>query len=120
MAGRENRIDFIEFPAASETDVARASEFYRTVFGWRWQDWGDDYADTRDSGLGAGLNADPAHRPGAPLAVIYASRLEEARDKAIAAGGALIRDIFSFPGGRRFHFRDPAGNELAVWSDSET
>ena len=85
--------------------------------GWSYKDWGDNYADTSDSGLGSGLNADPGHQPSQPLAVIYTSDLEEMRKKILSSKGLITRDIFSFPGGRRFHFKDPCGNELAVWSD---
>lgn len=114
---RDNRFDYIEFPAKSLDDYAKAKAFYTSAFGWNYQDWGDNYSDTKNSGLGSGLNADPDHRPSHPLAVIYSSDLESARNKVVSAGGTITRDIFSFPGGRRFHFTDPAGNELAVWSD---
>lgn len=117
MPEAANRIDFVELPATSAADVARAKTFYTTVFGWAFRDWGDDYADTTDSGIGSGVNADPAHRPSAPLVVIYAPDLAAARRKVVAAGGRITRDIFAFPGGRRFHFTDPSGNELAAWSD---
>ncbi|MEW5733734.1 MAG: VOC family protein [Thermodesulfobacteriota bacterium] len=114
---RENRIDFIELPAQGVEELQKAKAFYTGVFGWDYKDWGGDYADTRASGLGSGINADPAHRPGHPLAVVYVSDLEASRRKVLASGGAVTREIFCFPGGRRFHFTDPAGNELAVWSD---
>jgi len=110
-------IDFLEFPACSTADILSAKRFYSAVFGWSFTDWGDDYINTSGSGIGSGFNADPAHRPAQPLAVIYVSDLAHARADVIAAGGTVTRDIFSFPGGRRFHFRDPLGNELAVWSD---
>ncbi|MGN6521122.1 MAG: VOC family protein [Dokdonella sp.] len=71
---------------------------------------------TPSSGVGSGINADATHRPPHPLAVIHARDLEGTRSRVIAAGGEITREIFAFPGGRRFHFRDPAGNELAVWS----
>ncbi len=110
-------INFLEFPARSAADIVSAKHFYSAVFGWSFTDWGGDYADTNGSGVGSGFNADPAHRPSQPLAVIYVSDLEQARTGVIAAGGTVTRDVFSFPGGQRFHFRDPLGNELAVWSD---
>jgi predicted enzyme related to lactoylglutathione lyase len=114
---RINRMDFIEFPAKSVEDLNQSKDFYTNVFGWTYQDWGDDYCDTKSSGLGSGINADPGHRPRCPLAVIYTVELEAVREKVLAAKGKITRDIFSFPGGRRFHFSDPAGNELAVWSE---
>ena len=114
---RNNRIDFIELPVNTKADLTRAKAFYSGVFGWSYQDWGDDYADSRDSGIGSGLNAEADHRSSAPLVVIYADGLEALRTKVVAAHGVIKRDIFAFPGGRRFHFKDPAGNELAAWSD---
>jgi len=114
---RENRIDFIEFPANSIGDLQQSKEFYKTVFGWSYKDWGDDYSDTKESGLGSGINADPSHRSQHPLAVIYAADLESVRAQVVVCNGKITRDIFAFPGGRRFNFEDPSGNELAVWSD---
>jgi uncharacterized protein len=116
---RNNQIDFIEFPAKDAGRFRAAKAFYSAVFEWSYKDWGDDYSDTADSGPGSGINADPEHRPQHPLAVIYVSNLEAMRAKVIAAEGKITREIFSFPGGRRFHFKDPADNELAVWSDRE-
>lgn len=114
---RVNQIDFIEFPAKSVEDLNKAKTFYTNVFGWSYKEWGDDYCDTKDSGLGSGINADAVHRPQHPLAIIYTSELEETREKILSENGMITKDIFSFPGGRRFHFLDPSGNELAVWSD---
>lgn len=114
---RTNRVDFIEFPATSADNVVSAKTFYQAVFGWTYKDWGGDYADTQSSGVGTGINADPSHRPRYPLVVIYSDDLEAARASILRAQGTVTKEIFSFPGGRRFHFFDPAGNELAVWSD---
>ena len=110
------QIDFVEFPARSSAALQQTVDFYRQAFGWQYKQWGEDYADTRDSGVGSGLNADAAHRGPAPLVVLRTVDLEQARQNVLAAGGVLVRDIFAFPGGRRFHFTDPTGNELAVWS----
>ncbi|MDC0677726.1 VOC family protein [Sorangium atrum] len=112
-----NQIDFIEFPARDVAALQRAKVFFAETFGWSFEHWGDDYVDIKGSGLGSGINADPEHRPSKPLVVIYVQDLEETRRKVTAAGGKLTRDIFSFPGGRRFHFKDPSGNEMAAWSD---
>lgn len=114
---RVNCIDFIEFPAEDVGGLNKAKDFYTNVFNWSYQDWGADYSDTQSSGLSSGINADPSHRPSTPLAVIYTLDLEVVREKVIELDGVITREIFSFPGGRRFHFKDPAGNELAVWSD---
>ena len=112
-----NRIDYIELPAASVAELAAAKAFYTQAFGWSYKDWGDDYADTNDSGVSSGINADADHKPSAPLPVIHVADIDAARAGVAAAGGMITRDIFSFPGGRRFHFKDPAGNELAAWSE---
>jgi uncharacterized protein len=117
MTRRNNCIDFVEFPSKSVKDLAQSKHFFSSVFGWSYDDWGDDYADTKDSGVGTGINADPSHRPSHPLAVIYTADLEAVRAKVVEGRGRITRDIFPFPGGRRFHFKDPSGNELAVWSD---
>lgn len=114
---RENRIDYVEFPASSNESHAATKKFYHDVFGWTYQEWGDDYSDTKDSGIVSGINAAAAHRPSKPLVVMFTPDLEAARNRVVAAGGKVSRDIFSFPGGRRFHYLDPSGNELGVWSD---
>lgn len=114
---RENHIDYVEFPAPSAAALGANKKFYAEVFGWSFQDWGPDYADTKDSGIASGIASDPSHRPAAPLVVLYSAELEATRDKVIRAGGSISKDIVSFPGGRRFHYVDPAGNQLAVWSD---
>ena len=116
MSARTGQIDFIEFPGADAATLQRVKAFYGQAFDWEFQDWGDNYADTASSGLGAGFNAEAAQAPSQPLAVIYAAHLEQALTAVQAAGGTITRAVFPFPGGRRFHFRDPAGNELAVWS----
>ena len=115
----EAHIDFIEFPATNAAQLGRAKTFFAGVFGWTFQDYGDDYADITNAGVGGGINADAAHRPRAPLPVVYTRDLEAVRDRVLAQGGEITRAIFSFPGGRRFHFVDPCGNEMAVWSDAK-
>jgi predicted enzyme related to lactoylglutathione lyase len=113
----ENQINYVEFPAASIEAHAAAKKFYGDVFGWSYQSWGDDYSDTKDSGVGSGINASSDHKISKPLVVLFAKDLEAVRARAIKAGGKISRDIFAFPGGRRFQYVDPAGNELGVWSD---
>lgn len=114
---RENHIDYVEFPVAGAEAFASVKRFYKDVFGWSFQDWGIQYSDTKDSGTTSGFSADAAHRLAAPLVVLYAADLEGARERVIKAGGKISREIVSFPGGRRFHYVDPAGNELGVWSE---
>jgi len=121
---RNNRLDYVELPAADAGSLRESKQFYEKVFGWRYKDYGPDYADTQSSGqdngqgngVSSGIAVDPERRA-RPLPVIFASDLEGARKDALAAGARLTKDIFTFPGGRRFQFTDPAGNELAVWSD---
>ncbi|WP_372340452.1 VOC family protein [Parvularcula sp. IMCC14364] len=108
-------IDYIEFPA---TDMAATKAFYAAAFGWQFTDYGPDYAsfDKASAGMDGGFTTETEVRPTGTLAVLYAADLEAALEKVKAAGGEIVQDIFSFPGGRRFHFRDPSGNELAVWT----
>jgi predicted enzyme related to lactoylglutathione lyase len=118
QAEDHHHIDYIEFPAAS---TAPLKNFYSAVFGWKFEDYGPSYTAFHDGRIAGGFDANAAWTAASgpsALAVIYSSDLE-ATEKAIRAAGATItRPIFSFPGGRRFHFTDPSGNELAVWSDA--
>ena len=114
---KPNRIDYVEFPAPSAAALQANKKFYQEAFGWSWQDWGEEYCDTKAGGIAAGLACNPLHRPAAPLVVLYSTDLEATREQVIQAGGSISKEIFSFPGGRRFHYIDPAGNQLAVWSD---
>ncbi len=111
-----HQIDLIEFPAESAEDLGLAAEFYSDVFAWKFKNWGESYCDTQSSGVMSGINAVEEMRQQAPLAVIYSDDLEATMARVVEAGGKIVHDISSFPGGRRFQFRDPAGNELAVWS----
>jgi len=110
----DQRVDYIEL---SVTDVAAAKRFYGTAFGWRFEDYGPDYASFADGRLTGGFARTEPVRTGGPLVVIFAVDLEATERRVQAAGGRVVRPIFTFPGGRRFHFTDPSGNELAVWSD---
>ena len=114
---RENHIDYVEFPIQSSQSFAAVKRFYKDVFDWSFQDWGDEYSDTKGSGITSGFSATPAHRPAGPLIVLFTVDLEAARERVINAGGTIAKDIVSFPGGRRFEYVDPAGNQLGVWSD---
>ena len=114
---KNNQIDLIEFPFASPEELKTVSRFFNTVFGWQFKEWGDTYYDTHHSGVTAGLNASTTKEQTMPLAVIYADDLEATKDKVVKAGDKVTHPITAFPGGRRFAFTDPAGNQLAVWSD---
>ena len=111
----ENKIDYIEMPA---TDITRTQEFYTAVFGWKFEDYGPEYTSFSDGRLSGGFSTEYKTPSRSMLVVIYASDLAAIQAKIVAAGGAVTREIFSFPGGKRFHFADPNGNELAVWSDA--
>lgn len=112
----ENQIDYIEFPAS---DIAATKKFYSAVFGWKFEDYGPDYTSFSDGRLAGGFTTESQAPTRGLLVVLYAADLDEVQQKIRAAGGSIVKDTFSFPGGRRFHFTDPNGNELAVWSDRE-
>ncbi|MGI8841538.1 MAG: VOC family protein [Caulobacteraceae bacterium] len=107
----DGKIDYVEFPG---TDLPATKAFYGAAFGWAFTDYGPDYAAFEGQGTDGGFSAEGA--PAKPLVVLYAHDLEAMEAKVRGAGGTIARPIFPFPGGRRFHFRDPSGNELAVWS----
>src|ERR1044072_4270416 len=104
------RLNYVELPVG---DVGAAKAFYETAFGWSLTDFGPTYAATLSGDTDIGLQGDAAEATKAPLAVIDVDDLEAALDAVEAAGGAIARPFSAFPGGRRFQFTDPAGNELA-------
>jgi predicted enzyme related to lactoylglutathione lyase len=106
-----SRITYLEFPAQ---DVAEIKRFYAEVFGWTFQDYGPEYATFLEAGIEGGFNGDYRQRTKAPLPIVQTDDLELMLQKVMSAGGVVTMPIFSFPGGRRFHFRDCNGNELAV------
>lgn len=108
------RIDYIEFHS---NDLPRTKEFYGGAFGWKFTDYGPDYTSFEDGRLTGGFHPGEA-APGGVLVVLYAVDLDAMQAKVEGAGGRISKQIFSFPGGRRFHFEDPSGNELAVWSET--
>lgn len=113
----ENRIDYIEMPAK---DPRKAWTFFEGLFGWKFEDYGPDYCSFNDGRLAGGFyraNTVAAVQSGAPLVVFYRKDLGSAVKQVRALGGAITKEIFSFPGGSRFHFTDPNGNEFAIWSD---
>jgi predicted enzyme related to lactoylglutathione lyase len=118
MAQDDQKIDYIEFPA-SDFDAIQA--FYEQSFGWEFTDYGPEYRAFTDGKLDGGFRSATeasTTAAGSALVILYANDLEAMRDKVLAAGGRIVEDIFSFPGGRRFQFADPHGNELAAWSDA--
>jgi predicted enzyme related to lactoylglutathione lyase len=114
QAEHDRRIDYVEFAA---TDIDRTKQFYQDAFGWRFEDYGPDYTSFQDGRLAGGFERKPSVRVGGPLIVIYARDLAALQASVTQAGGTIVRPPYSFPGGRRFHFTDPSGNELAVWTD---
>jgi predicted enzyme related to lactoylglutathione lyase len=114
MTEKDRRIDYIELPT---DDLIEAKRFYGEVFGWKFVDYGPEYTSFNDGRLDGGFRKEPIVQRGGPLIIIYSINLELIKDKVKSAGGTIVKDIFEFPGGRRFHFTDPSGNELAIWSD---
>ncbi len=115
----ENKIDYIEIAAQ---DPQQARSFFEKLFGWKFEDYGPDYCSFSDGRLAGGFyRADLAasQSRGGPLIVFYKANLEAAVARVTELGGAIIKDSYSFPGGSRFHFTDPNGNEFAIWSDQE-
>ena len=112
-SNNDRRIDYIEF---NVRDIARAKAFYGAAFGWRFTDYGPGYCEFADGRLTGGFTTDGTPRPGGPLVILYADDLADAQRRLEAAGARIVKPAFSFPGGRRFHFEDLDGYELAVWS----
>ncbi len=111
------KLSYVEFPAS---DLAATKRFFEAVFGWTFQDYGPDYTSFSNQGLDGGFfKSELCARTdtGSALLVFYSADLEKTLGNVVAAGGTIVREIFSFPGGRRFHFVEPSGNEFAVWSD---
>jgi hypothetical protein len=107
------RVDYVEMGVA---DIGRAQAFYGSAFGWTFTDYGPTYCEFSDGRLHGGFTTNSPAKPGGPLVILYADDLEDAQRRVEAAGGRIAKPIFAFPGGRRFHFLDPDGYELAVWS----
>lgn len=103
-------LDYLEF---SSPEVEKTQAFFTEAFGWSYIDYGPDYKDIQGAGLGGGIERGPL-RP--PLPVLKADDLEAMLDRVKAAGGVITKEIFEFPGGRRFQFREPGGTEMAVWT----
>lgn len=111
------KINYVEYPSRN---LEATKAFFQTAFGWSFVDYGPEYAAFSDQGLDGGFfQSDMAASTdnGSALIVFYSARLEETQAKITAAGGQIVKPIFAFPGGRRFHFTEPGGNEFAVWTE---
>lgn len=115
MTHKNNHIDYVEFAAE---DLGAIKIFYGEVFGWEFQDWGPDYVSFSSAGLEGGFNSVQKPAEGTTMIILYADDLEASEARVVAAGGE-VTERHEFPGGRRFHFRDPAGNVLGVWTIAE-
>lgn len=116
---KQETINYVEFPA---TDLSATKQFFSTVFNWTFTDYGPEYiAFGPEAGLDGGFyqsSLNSQTQNGAALIVFHSSSLADTEQKIVAAGGTVNKDVFEFPGGKRFHFLDPNGNEFAVWSES--
>ena len=114
MKAKNNYIDYIEFKA---NNLETTKTFYNQAFGWVFTDYGPAYASFKESGVAGGFEKTEDTIVNSVLVVLYHDDIESIMDKIIEVGGRISKEIFSFPGGRRFHFLDPSRNELAVWTD---
>jgi hypothetical protein len=115
---QHEKLNYVEFPAK---DLVASKAFFSRVFGWQFEDFGADYAAFSKQGLDGGFfRSEFSSRTenGAALLVFYSQDLEQTQSKIEQAGGIIVKPIFAFPGGRRFHFSEPSGNEFAVWTES--
>ncbi len=115
---KHEKINYVEFPAR---DIEATKQFFATAFNWSFVDYGPEYTAFSDEGIDGGFfksDLSSSTENGSALVVFYSNDIEKTQAKIQLAGGTLVKPIFSFPGGRRFHFCDPSGNEYAVWSDT--
>ena len=113
------KIDYVELPSRN---IEATKAFFTGAFGWSFIDYGPEYTAMEDAGLDGGFYKSDkvaTTENGSALIVLYSSELEVTLDKVKSSGGEIVRDIFAFPGGRRFHFCDPSGNEFAIWSERD-
>jgi len=111
------KINYVEFPSSN---IQQTKRFFTDVFGWEFVDYGSEYTAFSKQGLDGGFyqsDLKSSTENGSALVVFYSDDIEATREKIKKSGGTIIKPIFEFPGGRRFHFAEPAGNEFAVWSD---
>ncbi len=114
----EGKLNYVELPAR---DLEATKAFFSEVFGWSFEDFGPDYTAFSDQGIDGGFFRSEycsLSRNGAALLIFYSKDLEAVQAKIEKGGGSIVQEIFHFPGGRRFHFTEPSGNEFAVWSES--
>jgi len=114
MKAQDNHINYVEFKAKNLEEI---KEFYSACFDWEFTDYGPTYIAFSNSGLEGGFEKDDNEIVNGALVILYHKKLETVKARIIEMKGKISKDIFSFPGGERFHFVDPAGNELAVWSE---
>lgn len=110
----KNQINYIEFKGK---DLDAIQSFYQNVFNWTFTSYGPDYISFENAGIEGGFHRSEDDIQNGVLVVLYHDNLEEVKEKIILEKGKVTQDIFTFPGGKRFHFTDPSGNELAVWSE---
>lgn len=110
---KHEQIQYLEFLSA---DIKQAKKFYTEAFGWAFTDYGPEYSAFEGDYVDGGFTVGKPIK-GSILIVIYSENIETTKQKVVKAGGLIVKDIFSFPGGKRFHFTDPDANELAVWSE---
>ena len=113
----ENKIDYVEIPS---NDLSGSKAFFTSLFGWKFTDYGDEYCSFEDGRISGGFyqsDQKSVYEQGGVLIVFFANDLEAAQQQVQDLGGTVVREIFSFPGGRRFHFAEPGGSEFAIWSD---
>lgn len=111
----DRKINYIEF---NVSDMDRTKAFYAQAFGWSFTDYGPTYCEFSDGHMTGGFDASVPVRTGGPLVILYGTDLADIQRAVEAAGGTIVKPLFEFPGGRRFHFTDPDGYELAVWSEN--
>ncbi len=112
------KINYVEFPASN---LQATKSFFETAFNWSFIDYGPEYTAFSNQGIDGGFFKSPlksSSEHGAALVVLYSQDIEATQKKVEKAGGLIVKPLFSFPGGSRFHFLEPSGNELAVWSDN--
>jgi len=116
---KHEKIDYLEFPAKY---METTKDFFTKVFGWSFTDYGPDYTAFSNAGIEGGFyqsDLSASYNNGSALVVFYSNNLVQTKANIEEAGGIIVKPIFSFPGGRRFHFTDPNGNEFDVWSDMD-
>ena len=114
----DGKLNYVEYPAR---DIEATKRFFIEVFGWQFEDYGPDYTAFSDQGLDGGFfrsDLSSSTGNGGALVIFYSASLERVQARVEAAGGTISKPVFEFPGGRRFHFQEPSGNEMAVWSDT--